>query len=69
MKQRTLLHEVSIKGNALRARASGVPVNARLVAVYTLAAAIAGRRGIAPIILNSDPKVERYHRPPRLNLG
>ncbi|WP_342359688.1 branched-chain amino acid ABC transporter permease [Terrarubrum flagellatum] len=36
---------VAIKGNPLRARAVGVPVNARLVGVYTLAAFYAGVAG------------------------
>jgi branched-chain amino acid transport system permease protein len=35
----------SIRDNALRARAVGIPVNRRLVAVYTLAAAYAGVAG------------------------
>jgi len=35
----------AVKGNALRAAAIGIPVNARLVAVYTLAAAYAGAAG------------------------
>ena len=35
----------SIKGNALRAAAIGIPVNARLVAIYTVAAAYAGIAG------------------------
>lgn len=35
----------AIKGNALRASAIGMPVNRRLVAVYTLAAAYAGIAG------------------------
>jgi branched-chain amino acid transport system permease protein len=35
----------SVKGNALRAASIGVPVNARLVAVYTLAAFYAGVAG------------------------
>jgi branched-chain amino acid transport system permease protein len=36
---------LSIKGNPLRAAAVGVPVNARLVAAYTIAAAYAGIAG------------------------
>lgn len=35
----------SIRDNSLRARAIGIPVNARLVAVYTLSAAYAGIAG------------------------
>jgi len=35
----------AVKGNALRASAVGISVNARLVAVYTLAAAYAGAAG------------------------
>jgi len=36
---------VSIKGNALRASAVGIPVDARLVAIYTVAAGYAGIAG------------------------
>ena len=36
---------VAIKGNVLRAQALGIPVNARLVAVYTIAAGYAGIAG------------------------
>jgi branched-chain amino acid transport system permease protein len=36
---------VSIKGNTLRASAVGIPVNARLVAIYTVAAGYAGIAG------------------------
>ncbi len=36
---------LSIKGNPLRAAAVGIPVNARLVAVYTIAAGYAGVAG------------------------
>jgi branched-chain amino acid transport system permease protein len=36
---------LAIKGNALRARAIGIPVEARLVAVYTIAAGYAGVAG------------------------
>jgi len=35
----------SVKGNALRAAAIGIPVNARLVAIYTAAAGFAGIAG------------------------
>ena len=35
----------SVKGNALRAAAIGIPVNARLVAIYTVAAGYAGIAG------------------------
>jgi len=36
---------VAIKGNVLRAQAVGIPVNSRLVAIYTIAAAYAGVAG------------------------
>lgn len=36
---------LSIKGNPLRAAAIGIPVNARLVAIYAIAAAYAGMAG------------------------
>ena len=36
---------LAIKGNALRARAVGIPVEARLVAIYTIAAGYAGIAG------------------------
>ncbi len=36
---------VAIKGNVLRAQALGIPVNARLVAIYTIAAGYAGIAG------------------------
>jgi branched-chain amino acid transport system permease protein len=36
---------LSVKGNALRASAVGIPVNGRLVAIYTIAAAYAGIAG------------------------
>lgn len=35
----------TIRDNALRAQAIGIPVNARLIAIYTLAAALAGLAG------------------------
>ena len=35
----------AIRGNALRARAIGIPVNQRLIAIYTIAAAYAGVAG------------------------
>ena len=35
----------SVKGNALRAAAIGIPVNARLIAIYTIAAGYAGIAG------------------------
>jgi branched-chain amino acid transport system permease protein len=35
----------SIRGNALRARAVGIPVNARLIAIYTVSAFFAGIAG------------------------
>jgi branched-chain amino acid transport system permease protein len=54
----------AIKGNALRARAIGVPVNARLVAVYTLAAAIAGVAGalLAQTTQSASPDMIAFHR-------
>ena len=55
---------MAIKGNALRARAIGVPVNARLVAVYTLAAAIAGIAGalLAQTTQSASPDMIAFHR-------
>ncbi|MDH7796505.1 MULTISPECIES: branched-chain amino acid ABC transporter permease [unclassified Beijerinckia] len=54
----------AIKGNALRARAIGVPVNARLVQVYTLAAAIAGIAGglLAQTTQFASPDMVAFHR-------
>ena len=54
----------AIKGNALRARAIGVPVNARLVAIYTIAAAIAGVAGalLAQTTQSASPDMIAFHR-------
>mgnify|MGYP001142282861 FL=1 len=54
----------AIKGNALRARAIGVPVNARLIQVYTLAAAIAGIAGglLAQTTQFASPDMVAFHR-------
>ena len=54
----------AIKGNALRARAIGVPVNARLIAIYTVAAAIAGVAGalLAQTTQSASPDMIAFHR-------
>ncbi len=54
----------AIKGNALRARAIGVPVNARLIAIYTIAAAIAGVAGalLAQTTQSASPDMIAFHR-------
>ena len=54
----------AIKGNPLRARAIGVPVNARLVAVYTMAAAYAGIAGglLAQTTQSASPDMIAFHR-------
>ena len=54
----------AIKGNALRARAIGVPVNARLIAIYALAAAIAGVAGalLAQTTQSASPDMIAFHR-------
>src|SRR5262249_56047880 len=43
----------SLKGNPLRAAAIGIPVNGRLVAIYTVAA---GYAGIAGALLTPPPQ-------------
>ena len=54
----------AIKGNPLRARAIGVPVNARLVTSYTVAAAIAGIAGalLAQTTQSASPDMIAFHR-------
>ena len=54
----------AIKGNQLRARAIGVPVNARLVASYTVAAAIAGIAGalLSQTTQSASPDMIAFHR-------
>jgi branched-chain amino acid transport system permease protein len=54
----------AIKNNPLRARAIGVPVNARLVAIYTIAAAIAGVAGalLAQTTQSASPDMIAFHR-------
>ncbi|MDE2578715.1 MAG: branched-chain amino acid ABC transporter permease [Hyphomicrobiales bacterium] len=54
----------AIKGNALRARAIGVPVDARLRAIYTLAAAYAGVAGalLAQTTAQVSLDVLEFHR-------
>lgn len=54
----------AIKGNPLRARAIGVPVNARLIQVYTLAAFIAGISGglLAQTTQFASPDMVAFHR-------
>jgi branched-chain amino acid transport system permease protein len=54
----------AIKGNALRARAIGLPVNARLIQVYTLSAFIAGIAGglLAQTTQFASPDMVAFHR-------
>lgn len=54
----------AIKGNSLRARAIGVPVNPRLIATYTLAAAYAGIAGalLAQTSQSASPDMVAFHR-------
>ncbi len=54
----------AIKGNPLRSRAIGVPVNARLVAIYTIAAAYAGIAGglLAQTTQSASPDMIAFHR-------
>ena len=54
----------AIKGNPLRAGAIGVPVNTRLVAVYTMAAAYAGIAGglLAQTTQSASPDMIAFHR-------
>ena len=54
----------AIKGNALRSRSIGMPVNPRLVAVYTIGAAIAGIAGalLAQTTQFASPDMLAFHR-------
>ena len=54
----------AIKGNSLRSRTIGLPVNPRLVAVYTLGAAIAGIAGalLAQTTQFASPDMLAFHR-------
>jgi branched-chain amino acid transport system permease protein len=54
----------AIKGNSLRARAIGMPVNARLIQVYTLSAFIAGVAGglLAQTTQFASPDMVAFHR-------
>lgn len=54
----------AIKGNPLRAGAIGVPVNARLVAIYTMGAAYAGIAGglLAQTTQSASPDMTAFHR-------
>ena len=54
----------AIKGNPLRARTIGMPVNARLVAVYTLGAMYAGIAGglLAQTTQFASPDMVAFHR-------
>ena len=54
----------AIKGNALRARSIGAPVGARLVAVYTIGAAIAGVAGglLAQTTQSASLDMVAFHR-------
>ena len=54
----------AIKGNPLRSRAIGVPVNPRLVATYTVAAAYAGIAGglLAQTTQSASPDMIAFHR-------
>ncbi len=55
---------LAIKGNPLRARAIGMPVNARLVSIYTIAAAIAGISGalLTQTTQFASPDMAAFHR-------
>ncbi|MDB5569864.1 MAG: branched-chain amino acid transporter permease [Hyphomicrobiales bacterium] len=55
---------LAIKGNPLRARAIGMPVNARLVAIYTISAAIAGLAGglLTQTTQFASPDMVAFHR-------
>ena len=55
---------LAIKGNPLRARTIGMPVNARLVAIYTVAAAIAGVAGglLTQTTQFASPDMVAFHR-------
>ena len=54
----------AIKGNPLRSRAIGVPVNPRLVTIYTIAAAYAGIAGglLAQTTQSASPDMIAFHR-------
>lgn len=54
----------AIRGNCLRSRAVGVPVERRLVAVYTVAAAYAGVAGalLAQASQSASPDMIAFHR-------
>ena len=54
----------AIKGNPLRARTIGMPVNARLIQVYTLSAFIAGVAGglLAQTTQFASPDMVAFHR-------
>jgi branched-chain amino acid transport system permease protein len=55
---------LAIKGNPLRSRAIGVPVNQRLVMIYTIAAAYAGVAGglLAQTTQSASPDMIAFHR-------
>lgn len=55
---------LAIKGNPLRARAIGMPVNARLVSIYTIAAAVAGVSGalLTQTTQFASPDMAAFHR-------
>lgn len=55
---------LAIKGNPLRARAIGMPVNARLIVIYTVAAAIAGVSGglLTQTTQFASPDMVAFHR-------
>jgi branched-chain amino acid transport system permease protein len=55
---------LAIKGNPLRARTIGMPVNARLVSIYTIAAAIAGISGalLTQTTQFASPDMAAFHR-------
>ncbi|MFN3889039.1 MAG: branched-chain amino acid ABC transporter permease [Beijerinckiaceae bacterium] len=55
---------LAIKGNPLRARAIGMPVNARLVSIYTIAASVAGISGalLTQTTQFASPDMAAFHR-------
>jgi len=55
---------LAIKGNPLRARAIGMPVNTRLVAIYTIAAVISGISGglLTQTTQFASPDMVAFHR-------
>jgi branched-chain amino acid transport system permease protein len=55
---------LAIKGNPLRARTIGMPVNARLVSIYTISAAIAGISGglLTQTTQFASPDMAAFHR-------